>query len=355
MRSTRFAVAGVVTAIALLTGAVPAASSATARSASFSVPGALVGVAASSARSSWAVGFSGPQARSHALAVRWNGTAWRRVPVPRLPGKSELNSVAAISARNVWAVGRYDAHGTGTFAGRPLILHWTGRAWTRVPSPVAHGVLFGVAFVSARRAWAVGARQEGNALIMSWNGHAWKAVRGPAGAWFLRGVTAVSARRAWAVGSSASTVKGLIISWNGHAWRKVTSPHPDELGGVAAVSARRALAVGSASSKVAALGWDGTAWTGVPGPKLPAESSLSGVTFVSARQAWAVGGAPAARGARPLILSWRGGAWRRVASPDLAGFGNLLGVAATSPGSAWAVGFAGGRTLILHWNGNAWN
>ena|SRR6266566_4685914 len=78
--------------------------------------------------------------------------------------------------------------------------------------------------------------------------------------------------------------------------------------------------------------------------------SFNGVAVLSARSAWAVGSA----GGKTLILRWNGTVWRRVPSPTPAGGGILTGVAATSATSAWAVGCTGGNTLILRWNGTVW-
>jgi hypothetical protein len=70
------------------------------------------------------------------------------------PGSSNLLiSVTATSARNAWAVGNY-THGKHT----TLILHWNGRAWSRVasPSPGAVSALGGVAATGRSGVWAVG-------------------------------------------------------------------------------------------------------------------------------------------------------------------------------------------------------
>ena len=59
-------------------------------------------------------------------------------------------------------------------------------------------------------------------------------------------------------------------------------------------------------------------------------------------------------GGRTLILHWNGSSWRRVASPSPASYSTLTGISATSASNAWAVGYAGSRTVILHWNGRSW-
>ena len=131
------------------------------RAAAVSFGGTLDGVTATSAQNAWAVGKDCPASGCRPLILRWDGTAWQRVPSPSPPGVFELFGVAATSARNAWAVG-------GT-----LIAHWNGTAWTRVRSPVpAGGSLDGVAATSARNAWAVGGTVS-RALILRWNGTTW--------------------------------------------------------------------------------------------------------------------------------------------------------------------------------------
>jgi hypothetical protein len=198
----------------------------------------LFGVAAVSARRGWAVGYtssgSGFNIRITTLILQWNGTTWKRVPSPSPGAKSGqaddfLYGVAATSAGSAWAVGDFADCGCGP--GVPLIERWNGKAWKRVPSPTSStgGDLVSVAAVSARNAWAVGLSGQGisptKTLILRWNGTAWKKARSPAprANSGLSGVAAVSARGAWAVGSttnsSRSGGKTLILQWNGTAWR----------------------------------------------------------------------------------------------------------------------------------------
>src|SRR5262249_7079915 len=54
------------------------------RSASVSGGGILFGVAATSARSAWAVGLSGSAGKPATLIEHWGGGAWKRVPSPAI-------------------------------------------------------------------------------------------------------------------------------------------------------------------------------------------------------------------------------------------------------------------------------
>jgi hypothetical protein len=95
------------------------------------------------------------------------------VPSPTPAGSAVLLGVAAVSARSAWAVG-----GAGT-SPSTLILRWNGSVWRRAhsPTPASGAVLLGVAAASAGRAWAVGHTGSVGSiktLILRWNGTAWK-------------------------------------------------------------------------------------------------------------------------------------------------------------------------------------
>ena len=217
------------------------------------VSGQLNGVAALSGASVWAAGSTiVGNAVSDALErQQLDGGAHPRRGPPGSPG-GVFEAVAAVSARDVWAV--------GVAAGESLAEHWNGAAWSRVPTPQPGGTggsvfLYGVSAVSATDVWAVGAASDGTTVILHWNGAAWTQVPSPAPAGLsseLYGMAAVSAASAWAVGQTATTAGGtwspLIEHWNGAAWTLVPSPAIPGGGTLAAVSAsspRNAWAVGA--------------------------------------------------------------------------------------------------------------
>jgi hypothetical protein len=240
----------------------------------------LTGVAATSASNAWAVGST---AAEKTVTLHWNGKSWARVSSPSPGSNDELYAVAATSASNAWAAGvTQDAAGEL----HTLILHWNGKAWSQLPSPTpgTMGVeLYGVTATSASNAWAVGysaVYAEGwKTLILHWNGKAWTRVPSPDPVtvksgeltWnILQSVTAASGSNAWAVGFSETSLTGsktLILHWNGKAWTQVPSPNPscstcDSLYGVAVASAHSAWAVGTVNSGglVVLLHWNGTRW-----------------------------------------------------------------------------------------------
>ena len=128
--------------------------------------GILFGVSVVSSTLAWAVGFdqSNFGAAVRTMILKWDGTAWTRMPSPNIGGSqhpnNELFAVAGTSATNAWAVGAaFGPFVNGQVAsGQTLISHWNGVSWTASPSPDASGYdeLVGVAAVSAADVWAVG-------------------------------------------------------------------------------------------------------------------------------------------------------------------------------------------------------
>jgi hypothetical protein len=358
--------AGVVAGIAPVTAAAAARPGSQDPTAASAVTGQLLGVAAVSAKSAWAVGSSGAKG----LILRWNGSVWKPVPSPS-PAGSVFNGVAAASAKSAWAVGYYDPSFNNGLTGKTLIEHWNGTAWKRVPSPTpaSGAVLTGVAATSASSAWAVGYTGRSASpkiLIMHWNGKTWSRVSNPAPiSGTLNAVTAM-AKSGWAVGSAIPGRGGgktLILRWNGIVWKRVPSPSPGgdaALNGVAAASAGSGWAVGVegnglGSMNTLILRWNGKVWKRAPGPN--GAGPLNGVAATSARNAWTVGCSACDSGFDAAwIERWNGIGWKQVPNP-VPGEGHIIyGVAAVSASNAWAVGINGptGKTLILHWNGRAW-
>ncbi len=325
------------------------------------ISGSLMGVADTSASSAWAVGCSGTKC-TKTLILHWNGAT------------CDIPAVAAASDGSAWAVGCTGCTGTSALTtGRTVILRWNGTAWSRVPSPSPglDAQLLGVTATSADSAWAVGytsvISNNGGAfpLILRWNGVTWTQVPNPGPEQgYLDGVAAVSARSVWAFGvterpGASST---LIMHWNGTTWTRVPSPSPgtdSQITGLAAASDGSAWAVGNTFSRTSTtspliLHWNGTAWTLVPNPS-PAGSFLDSVATASDGSAWAVGYTGTGTSVRMLMLRWNGTAWTRVPSPYPGPGAALSGATALSGSDVWAVGGTRTSALILRWNGQMWS
>jgi len=134
-------------------------------------------------------------------------------PQPHLVTDSEFASVSMGSATDGWAVGSFLASNA---VGHPLVEHWDGTAWTRVPAPMPSGTQAGLAGVdelSTGNVWAVGdsangSPGEGNIdnepLIEHWNGTKWSIVNGvtlPSGSTgVLNAIGGTGPGDLWAVG-----------------------------------------------------------------------------------------------------------------------------------------------------------
>lgn len=241
--------AGVLTLVAGIAANGGPANAASSRPASTVAPyttryvtgGALQGVAATSATSAWAVGYTGTAAKPKTLIVAWNGKTWAKAP-GFTPVTGELSGISAVSAKDAWAVGFV---GSPTTSHRTLLLHWNGTTWARSPATgTPGGKRSSVSFpthdtdqyhfnavapipggtVPGGTAWAVGTNLSTDAfstLIMRWTGQAWSEVASPTptGYGSLTAVAATSTGSAWAVGSTGlSDSKTLILHWNGRTW-----------------------------------------------------------------------------------------------------------------------------------------
>src|SRR4051812_44116463 len=133
----------------------------------------LVGVSCVTPKSCIAVGSVRPSVKGATvpLAERWNGKAWKVLPI-KAPGgatSSYLDAVSCTSAKSCYAVGGYKSAAT---IGAPLVERWNGSRWTIMGSPsvgkAATTFLSGVSCTGAGAAVtcaAVGsytARPEGN-------------------------------------------------------------------------------------------------------------------------------------------------------------------------------------------------
>ena len=332
----------------------------------------LLGVSVASSGGVWAVGVtlpSGGPART--LVERWQGRAWRTVPSPdRLSGGNFLNAVVALSASDAWAVGLSRSPGGPA---RTLILHWDGRRWAIAASPNAGpggNFLVSVAAASARDIWAAGyrdARGIYRSLVEHWDGDRWTIARLPRLGGPGNGLNAVDAGASdvvWAVGGSA-TARGpsqpLVLRLDGQSWSAVPAPtslHGATLNGVAA-QGRAAWVVGATRSgggdRAFSLETDGRNWRAVALDPVTALSfDLNAIWSAARGDVWAVGSSFDGRWYRPLVEHGSGGTWSSVPTPRIPGYdGHLMAVDGLAGGELWAVGSASRgagpqRALILH-------
>jgi hypothetical protein len=340
----------------------------------------LSSVSALSSTSAWAVGVTyavgdtiGPM---NSLIVQWDGSAWHIV-ASASTGQGALNSVAALSPHDVWAVGGRLNYGVGAGA---LTMHWDGTTWSVVPivqpADTTSVNLNGVAATTSHDVWAVGQQQADpeqltQPLVEHWDGASWHLVSSlplpqsaaPTRGGFLNAVTRIpGTNQLWAVGGWSQWVTTappqlLIERWDGTTWQIVTSP-PAPGGamggswyGVVALSATNAWAVGRYALKNPMdnhplIGhWDGTRWQIVVA-SADVYGELDSVAAAGANDVRAAGslltgsGASSGNGRRvPLIERWDGTAWQIVTSPEPSGaLSGSLSIATDGSGNYWAVG-----------------
>jgi hypothetical protein len=277
----------------------------------------LYSVSAVSANDVWAVGSShNGSLPSRTLIQHWNGTQWSIVPSPNPDSQlNELRGVAAISANDVWAVG----YRGGTRNETPLetlILRWDGTGWRQVASPNVPGganELSAISAISSNDIWAVGS-VSGAPLAMHWDGNAWtvfpmQVTSGLSGE-RLTAVSATASNDVWAVGQGKGFFSNRTVAkirhWDGTRWTQklcfaLSASNPPDgyegeggpdtyFTGVAAAAANDVWAVGALGSGPMILHWDGRAWTTVTHPRVfPNSAVLRGVAALRGGSIWSVG------------------------------------------------------------------
>lgn len=160
----------------------------------------------------------------------WDGSGWKVQRLPRLPGSWALNAVTEAGPRDVWAAGFADGD-------QPLLLHFDGTAWTRVPAPPyggLYGEFTGLAAAGPDDVWAVGrsvldANDHGHALAAHWDGSTWRQAATPAAAGRLSAVT-VTPQGVVAVGRTTTApfpgpgADGYAMRYADGGWQSLRLP-----------------------------------------------------------------------------------------------------------------------------------
>ncbi len=305
--------------------------------------------------------------------------SWRIVASPNTSATyNSLNSVAAFSANDVWAVGQTQSSSSSS---NPLAEHWNGRAWRVVPTP-SRGQSSSFTAVTTipgtHELWAVGSGIIVNPSVSGvaelWNGTRWKIIPTPAiNSASFSGIVALSATNAWAVGtfrhSSQMPYQALIEHWNGKKWSQVPVVVPSDaqyssLSSVTAFSATDVWAVGSYDIGFEGYTlmehWNGRQWNVVSAPSPGPDNILLSVTRVPhTNHLWAAGFWTGGTVAQSFIEYWNGRVWSVVSTPRVGISNQFFGVIALSAKSAWVVGSyskgPGMDTLTEYWNGRVWS
>jgi hypothetical protein len=138
----------------------------------------------------WAVGatWSSDLDESSSLIAHFDGTTWKTVSVPSLPGRfSTLDAITAIAPDDVWVLGTAVAQ-SFEYVGKPQRLftgHWDGARWSFMKLPVAAAsvAISDVDASGSRDVWAVGSLSDSSTsneldpISVHWNGRHWTAIR----------------------------------------------------------------------------------------------------------------------------------------------------------------------------------
>jgi IPT/TIG domain/Fibronectin type III domain len=308
---------------------------------------------------------------------------WSLVPSPNASGDNELNAIAAISGKDIWAAGRSSL---GNGVTQNLAEHWNGSAWSTVSTPntnagTGDNILLSIAATSSTDAWAVGRSRPDQSsayatLTERWNGTSWSIVSSPNVTGESNSMFAVKGDAAndyWAVGRSRSATSDQTLAehWDGTSWTISPTVSPmtySQLIAVKVLSSTNAWAVGSESNdnlnyKTLIEHWDGTSWTVSPSTQSNLGNGLLFGVDGTANDLWAVGAGQSTGFDVTLIEHWNGTAWSTVANVPTGSDTDLNSVVALGPANVWAVGanFGGtaqspaDQTVVEHWDGNSWS
>jgi len=251
----------------------------------------LTGVADVASNNVWAVGYINFQvigAYESPVVENFNGTSWSTFPSPQFPppDTASLNSIAAISADDIWAGGElYE----DPFA-LPLLEHFDGTSWTQSAPPVTDCIVWSISADATNDVWAAGSTLGGGTCILHYNGSVWTLADSPnqcCGYNLLTSVVALSPENVWAAGWYVQSPTEdrpeltLVEHWNGSSWEIVSSPNVGQAGkfssrlnGIFASSANSLWAVGqsinisSDEGYTLAMHWNGTKWAIVSTPDI---------------------------------------------------------------------------------------
>lgn len=193
---------------------------------------ALHTVTASSPANVWAFGDARRGGADVGFALRWNGTSWTR----KVFAAGMRISDAAFVGKQLWITGsRCTSSGCQGF-----IRRFDGKAWRAVPLPKVKtkGKRIGFNRLSPRPGggvWAAGSVHSTSApvstpVVAYWNGKKWKTLPRPKVslrkglAYGFTDLAAQGSKTVWATATvlspgEGSTYAGLLLRWNGKKWK----------------------------------------------------------------------------------------------------------------------------------------
>lgn len=196
----------------------------------------------------WAVTYSGGTEGAYSELLRWTGTEWKPMPLPRATEFS-VTTISAKSAADVWVSGLV---GTRYGDTRAVVLHYDGVKWTETSIPVATEVGVSVsvsaivplgpgnAMLSGTHVTSDG---ETHGLLARWDGTRWGRVTtftggGESSLWTMSQVDGVLYAGGW-IGDWAGAPAPLVVRQDPATgrWQRMSVPRADEATGGQVVTA----------------------------------------------------------------------------------------------------------------------
>ena len=264
----------------------------------------LYAIAVSATNEAWAVGaYTEGTGNFRNLAMRWNVQKWE-IASPPSPGLLEngLNAVDMLNEDDVWAVGT-ELSDEGKDP-QMVIFHWDGSGWEMAEPPEhsSHNLL-AVKAISKVDVWAAGTD------VLHWDGRAWQQVPTPVDhpGGYLDGISAVGPNDVWVTGNDGN--EAIAVHWNGVRWsggktpKLADGPFPHDIAALATdeVWIAGEYADDPTYSLPMLLRWDGAAWHTMANP-LPGRSARLQGLMVADGILWAAGTQRDAKSTKPLFL-----------------------------------------------------
>jgi hypothetical protein len=287
-------------------------------------------------------------------------------------GYTEMLSVAAVGARDVWATGNVCPRQGDARCRSLLVEHWTGARWHTIPSPPGRKASIPPTVIrasSATNVWVFADTVGLTTRVSRWNGGSWASFSFP-GEVRTYAAAVFSRTDVWAFGEifRASTASSwpYVVRFTGRRWLRVPSPLVPQA--AAAVAPDDIWTVGTLTGpgEVWAAGhWNGSRWRTLRFPQLhlpeDAEIANAAIEGFSAHDAWIDIGLER-NGVAPypeiIVLHWNGRAWSRVPVPYWA---QAAGdISQDGRGGIWmyAIGRAaspGADAYLYHYSNGQWS
>lgn len=280
----------------------------------------------------------------------YNGGSWVNQSLavqPEILTVENLNSLDALAANDVWAVG-------GDINHTSLILHSDGTAWTIDHTNPVTQSLRAINMVSPGKGWAVGGNdRDGTSVILELQNGVWTVDPTNPAAYPLATVDMLNETEGWAAGGDFSHfAHGVIIQYSGSGWQLNNIPETaSTIKDLDMFDSSTGWAVGAKNTLLRYTG--AGSWQSEPLDTGGLVYDLEDIQMVSATEAWAVGTSINERGLQTgLILHYQNNSWQTVpvANASLTGT-ELRGLSMLSADEGWAVGEHG---EFLYYSAGTW-